>query len=67
VSRALEPQAQALVDALSNYPPLYEASPADARGLIESVQAPTEPGPDVDESWVTVPAGRPAARVGDRR
>jgi acetyl esterase len=67
VSHALEPQAQALVDALSNYPPLYEASPADARGLIESVQAPTEPGLDVDESWVTVPAGRPAARVGDRR
>jgi acetyl esterase len=62
VSHALEPHAQTLVDALSNYPPLYEASPADARGLIESVQAPTEPGLDVDESWVTVPAD-----VGDVR
>jgi acetyl esterase len=62
MSHALEPQAQGLVDALSNYPPLYEASPADARGLIESVQAPTEPGLDIDESWVTVPA-----EVGDVR
>jgi acetyl esterase len=62
MSHALEPQAQALVDALSNDPPLYEASPADARGLIESVQAPTEPGLDIDESWVTV-----AAEVGDVR
>jgi acetyl esterase len=62
MSHALEPQAQGLVDALSNYPPLYEASPADARGLIESVQAPTEPGLAIDESWVTVPA-----EVGDVR
>jgi acetyl esterase len=56
MGHALEPQAQDLLDALSNNPPLYEASPTDARGLIESLQAPMEPGPDIDESWVTVPA-----------
>jgi acetyl esterase len=60
---ALEAQAQGLVDALSNYPPLYEASPADARGLIESVQAPTEPGLEIDESWGTVPADVGEVRV----
>jgi acetyl esterase len=62
MSPALEPQAQGLVDALSNYPPLHEASPADARGLVESVQAPAEPRLDIDDSWVTVPA-----EVGDVR
>ncbi|HEX3795610.1 MAG TPA: alpha/beta hydrolase [Acidimicrobiales bacterium] len=58
----LETQAQEIVDALSNFPPLYEMSPVDARGVIDSVQgAPTE-RLDVDESWVTVPL-----EVGDVR
>jgi acetyl esterase len=62
MNHALEAPAQGLVDTLSNYPPLHEASPADARRLIESVQAPTEPGLEIDESWLTVPAD-----VGDVR
>jgi acetyl esterase len=63
MSYVLEAQAQGLVDALSNYPPLYEASPAEARGVVESVQAATEPGLDIEESWVTVPAEVGEVRV----
>jgi acetyl esterase len=51
----LETPAQEIVDALSNFPPLYEMSPVDARGVIDSVQGSPIPKLDVDESWVTVP------------
>jgi acetyl esterase len=61
-SYVLEAPAQAIVEALSNFPPFYEMSPADARGVVDNVQAAPIPKPDIDESWVTVPV-----EVGDVR
>ena len=58
----LEPAAQAFADATANPPYLYELSPADARAVLDDVQAaPIEKLP-VDEHWLTVPA-----EVGDVR
>jgi acetyl esterase len=54
-SYVLEAPAQGLVEALSNFPPLYEMSPVDARGVVDNVQAAPVPKLDIDESWVTVP------------
>jgi acetyl esterase/lipase len=62
MSVVLEPQAQALADALAGYPPLSSSTPAAARDVVESVQATTEPGLEIEETWVTVPAD-----VGDVR
>jgi acetyl esterase len=51
----LEVAAQEFVEALSQFPPLYEMSPADARALIDNVQSAPIEKPDVDDAWVTVP------------
>ena len=59
----LEKAAAAVVESLSQGPPLYELPPAETRKAIDAAQADgAGPNPDVDESWVTVPAD-----VGDVR
>jgi acetyl esterase len=58
----LEPSAQAIVDATSTPPFLYELEPAAARKVLDDLQAaPIEKLP-VQEEWITVPA-----EVGDAR
>jgi acetyl esterase len=58
----LEPSAQAIVDATSTPPFLYELEPAAARKVLDDLQAgPIEKLP-VQEEWITVPA-----QVGDAR
>jgi acetyl esterase/lipase len=58
----LEPASQALVEATAKPPFLYELSPADARAVLDELQAaPIEKLP-VDDRWTTVPAD-----VGDVR
>jgi acetyl esterase/lipase len=52
----LEPSAQAVVDATSTPPFIYELAPPAARKVLEDLQAaPVEKLP-VDEEWITVPA-----------
>jgi acetyl esterase/lipase len=58
----LEPASQALVEATAGPPFLYELSPADARAVLDGVQAEPIDKPSVDERWITVPAA-----VGDVR
>jgi acetyl esterase len=56
----LEPASQAFVEATANPPFLYELTPAEARKVLDDVQAaPIEKLP-VQEHWITV-----AAEVGD--
>jgi acetyl esterase/lipase len=58
----LEPASQALVEAAAKPPFLYELSPAEARAVVDELQAaPIEKLP-VDDRWITVPAD-----VGDVR
>jgi acetyl esterase len=58
----LEPSAQAIVDATSTPPFLYELEPIAARKVLDDLQAaPIEKLP-VQEEWITVPA-----EVGDAR
>ena len=58
----LEPASQALVQATAKPPFLYELSPAEARAVLDELQAaPIEKLP-VDDRWTTVPAD-----VGDVR
>ena len=56
----LEPASQAFVEATSTPPFLYELTPAEARKVLDDVQAEPIEKLRVDESWVTVPA-----KVGD--
>jgi len=59
----LEPSAQAVVDATSTPPFIYELAPPAARKVLEDLQAaPVEKLP-VDEEWITVPADVGDARV----
>jgi acetyl esterase len=52
----LEPASQAFVEATAQPPFLYELSPAEARAVLDDVQAaPIEKLP-VQERWITVPA-----------
>jgi acetyl esterase len=58
----LEPSAQGIVDATSTPPFLYELEPAQARKVLDDLQAaPVEKLP-IEEEWITVPAA-----VGDVR
>ena len=58
----LEPASQAFVEATANPPFLYELTPAEARAVLDDVQAaPIEKLP-VQERWIVVPAD-----VGDVR
>jgi acetyl esterase/lipase len=58
----LEPAAQAFADATSTPPFIYELTPADARKVLDDVQAEPIEKLRVDERWITVPAA-----VGDVR
>ena len=58
----LEPAARAFADATSKPPFIYELSPAEARKVLDDVQAAPIEKLTVDERWVTVPAA-----VGDVR
>ena len=52
----LEPAAQALADATSTPPVIYELAPEAARKVLDDIQAaPVEKLP-VDAEWITVPA-----------
>jgi len=58
----LEPSAQSVVDATSTPPFIYELEPADARKVLEDLQAAPIDTRPVEEEWITVPA-----EVGDAR
>jgi acetyl esterase/lipase len=67
----LEPAAQAIADATSEPPFIYELGPDGAREVLDDIQATPVAKPDVDERWVTVPVdaadAADAADVGDVR
>jgi acetyl esterase len=52
----LEPASQAFVEATAQPPFLYELTPAEARKVLDDVQAAPIDKLPVDERWVTVPA-----------
>jgi acetyl esterase len=52
----LEPAAQEFADATSQPPFLYELGPERARKVLDDVQAAPIDKPEVDETWITVPA-----------
>jgi acetyl esterase/lipase len=58
----LEPASQQFVDATSTPPFIYELTPAEARKVLDDVQAEPIEKLAVDESWITV-----SAEVGDVR
>jgi acetyl esterase len=58
----LEPAAQSFVEATARPPFLYELTPADARAVLDDVQAAPIDKLPVEERWITVPAD-----VGDVR
>ncbi|MCP2266889.1 alpha/beta hydrolase [Promicromonospora thailandica] len=58
----LEPAAQAFADATATPPFVYELGVEGARKLLDDVQSAPVEMPDVDETWITVPAA-----VGDVR
>src|SRR4051812_43731828 len=58
----LESAAQAIADATSKPPFLYEVGVADARKVLDDIQAAAIEKLNVDEEWITVPAD-----VGDVR
>jgi acetyl esterase len=59
----LEASAQAIVDATSTPPFLYELEPAAARKVLEDLQAGPIDTPPVTEEWIIVPASVGDARV----
>jgi acetyl esterase len=58
----LEPASQEFVDATSTPPFIYELTPAEARKVLDDVQAAPIDKLPVDDRWITVPA-----EVGDVR
>jgi len=52
----LEPAAQEIADVTSTPPFLYELGPDGARKVLDEIQAAPIPMPDIDETWITVPA-----------
>src|SRR4051794_7260762 len=58
----LEPASQAFVEATANPPFLYELTPAEARAVLDDVQAAPIAKLPVEDSWIPVPA-----EVGDVR
>jgi acetyl esterase/lipase len=58
----LEPASQAFVEATAEPPFLYELTPADARKVLDDVQAAPIDKLPVEDRWITVPA-----EVGDVR
>jgi acetyl esterase len=59
----LEPAAQAIVDATSTPPFLYELEPPAARKVLDDLQAAPVDKLPVEEEWITVPADVGDARV----
>ncbi|BBZ33667.1 hypothetical protein MCNF_22720 [Mycolicibacterium confluentis] len=54
----LEPEAQALADATSPHPRIYEVPPQQGRSILAELQTDASvPRPDVDEEWVDIDAG----------
>ncbi|NUP35281.1 MAG: alpha/beta hydrolase [Streptomycetaceae bacterium] len=58
----LEQSAQAIADATAQPPFLYQLDPEAARKVLDDIQAQPVAAPDVDDTWLTVPAD-----VGDVR
>jgi acetyl esterase/lipase len=58
----LEPASQALAEATAGPPFLYELSLAEARAVLDELQAAPIDKPQVNDRWITVPAD-----VGDVR
>lgn len=54
---ALEPAAQAFVEATSEPPFLYQLPPAEGRAAVDGVQNDPIFKPEVDEEWIEVPGG----------
>lgn len=54
---ALEPAAQAFVDATAEPPYLFQLDPADGRKAVDSVQDEPIFKPEIDEEWIEVPGG----------
>jgi hypothetical protein len=54
---ALEPAAQAFVDATSEPPFLYDLGPEEGRKAVDSVQDSPIFKPEVDEEWITIQGG----------
>jgi acetyl esterase/lipase len=54
---ALEPAAQAFVDATSEPPFLYDLGPEEVRKAVDSVQDSPIFKPEVDEEWITIGGG----------
>jgi acetyl esterase len=59
----LEPSAQAIVDATSTPPFLYELEPAAARKVLDDLQAAPIDKLPIDEEWITIPSDFGDARV----
>ena len=59
----LEPSAQAVADATSKPPFIYELAPAAARRVLEDLQAAPAGLLPIDEEWITVHGAVRAARV----
>jgi len=54
---ALEPAAQAFVEATANPPFLYQLAPEDGRKAVDGVQDEPIWKPEVDDEWITVEGG----------
>lgn len=54
---ALEPAAQAFVDATSQPPFLYQLAPEEGRKAVDGVQDEPIFKPEVDDEWIEVPGG----------
>jgi acetyl esterase len=54
---ALEPAAQAFVEATSEPPFLYDLGPEEGRKAVDSVQDSPIFKPEVDEEWITIQGG----------
>jgi acetyl esterase len=59
----LEPSAQAIVDATSTPPFIYELEPSEARKVLDDLQAAPIDKLPVDEEWITIPSDFGDARV----
>ena len=55
-THTLEPAAQEIADATSKPPFLYGLGPDGARKVLDDIQAAPIAKPDIDETWITVPA-----------
>jgi acetyl esterase len=63
---ALEPAAQAFVEATSNPPFLYELAPEEGREAVDDVQSSEIFKPDIQDEWITIdggPTGSVKARI----